>query len=495
MKRSRTLTAAVVVLLVLGIGWMSRGLLFTWWSAVQTPITGENTTYTVGPFQATAAFQPDPPRVGKNTLTLTVRDTYGAPVEGATIDARATMPAMGVMPEMRSQGQVTPEGTGRYRLAFDLAMAGSWPIALTIRAPDGRQAELRFNFVTGLPVRRTDTPATSSEPPGENGQAGTLVIDATQRQLIGVKTAPVARTQVGVTIRALGRVTYDETRLTDITLKYRGWLGTVYADYTGIHVKKGTPLCTIYSPELLSAQEDFLESLRRAGAANRRERTLLDTTRRRLRLWDLTEGQIAHLAETREVAEYVPILSPVTGTVIEKRVVAGSAVEPGMRLYRVADLSHVWVEADLYESDIPLVRIGQTAKQALSYQPGKTFTGKVSYIYPYLDATTRTGRIRLNVPNANGTLKPDMYVNVELQIPFGEQLIVPEEAVMMSGKTNLAFIDRGDGRLQPQTLTLGRKVAEGFIVLDGLEEGDTVVTSGNFLIASESKLKAGIDKW
>jgi Cu(I)/Ag(I) efflux system membrane fusion protein len=320
-------------------------------------------------------------------------------------------------------------------------------------------------------------------------------MDAARRQLIGVKTAPVARKNVAVEIRAIGRVTYDETRLTDISLKYKGWLGSVFADYTGIRVTHGKPLFTIYSPELLSAQEEFLESLRRAGAQNERHRTLLETTRRRLRLWDLTKSQIARLAETQQPEEYVPILSPVTGTVIEKHVVAGSAVEPGMRLYRVADLSRVWVEANIYEADMPLVQVGQTAEQMLSYLPGQTFSGKVSYVYPYLDPTTRTGKVRLDVPNPNGTFKPDMYVNVALQIPFGQQLVVPEEAVVMAGKTNLVFLDRGNGRLQPQRLTLGRKVTDGFVVLDGLQAGDTVVTSGNFLIASESKLKAGVAKW
>lgn len=494
-KQTYLLTVSILVLFVIGGVWFWRGELIEWWSSARTDIAGENTAYSVGPFQITATFQPDPPRVGKNMLTLVIQDAEGQPVEGATINAAAIMPAMGAMPEMRSQGQVAAEGRGRYRLTFDLSMAGSWPLTLNIRTPDGREAELEFNFVTGLPVRRADTPSTPSSAVSGKDVAGTIVMDAVRRQLIGVRTAPVVRKEVVVEIRAIGRVTYDETRLTDITLKYRGWLGTVYADYTGIRVTKGKPLFTLYSPELLSAQEEFLESLRRAGAQNGRHRTLLETTRRRLRLWNLTESQIARLAETRKAAEYVPILSPVTGTIIEKQVVAGSAVEPGMRLYRVADLSRVWVEADIYEADLPLVQIGQTTKQTLAYLPGKTFSGKVSYIYPYLDATTRTGRMRVDVPNPNGTLMPDMYVNVELQIPFGEQLIVPEEAVIMAGKTNLVFLDRGNGRLQPQRLTLGRKVADGFVVLDGLQAGDTVVTSGNFLIASESKLKAGVDQW
>ena len=329
----------------------------------------------------------------------------------------------------------------------------------------------------------------------EEVKTGTVVVDAGRRQLIGVKTAPVVRKNLVLDIRAVGWVAYAENRLTDITLKYRGWVGKVLADYTGIKVQKDHPLFTIYSPELLSAQEEFLESTQRTRVGERRNHTLLETARRRLRLWNFTELQIADLAERGEPAEYVPILSPVTGTVIEKHVVDGSAVEPGMLLYRIADLSTVWVAADIYEADIPLVQVGQAAHISLSYLPGETLSATVSYVYPYLEAASRTARIRLEVPNASGTLKPDMYVNVELQIPQGEQLMVPEEAVVMTGKTNLVFLDRGQGRLQPQEVRLGRKGADEFVVLDGLREGDIVVTSGNFLIAAESKIKAGLDKW
>ncbi len=330
----------------------------------------------------------------------------------------------------------------------------------------------------------------------EEVRTGTVVVDVGRRQLIGVKTAPVVRKNLVLDIRAVGWVTYAENRLTDITLKYKGWVGKVLADYTGIKVQKDHPLFTIYSPELLSAQQEFLETSRqRTRVGEGRNDTLLETARRRLRLWDFTELQIADLTKRGEPSEYVPILSPVTGTVIQKHVVDGSAVEPGMLLYRIADLSTVWVAADIYEADIPLVQVDQAAHITLSYLPGETFSGTVSYVYPYLEKASRTARIRLEVPNPSGTLKPEMYVNVELQIPQGEQLMVPEEAVLMSGKTDLVFIDRGQGRLQPQKVRLGRKGAGGFVVLDGLREGDIVVTSGNFLIAAESKLKAGVDKW
>ena len=191
----------------------------------------------------------------------------------------------------------------------------------------------------------------------------------------------------------------------------------------------------------------------------------------------------------------MPIVSPVSGTVIEKNIVRGTAVGAGMRLYRIADLSTVWVDAQVYEADLPLVAAGQTAEVTLSYLPGERFNATVSYVYPYLDAATRTGRVRLDVPNPDGKLRPDMYAEVTLEIPQGEQLVVPEAAVIMAGKTNLVFLDLGEGRLKPQRIEIGRKGADGYIVLSGLKEGDVVVTAGNFLIAAESKLKSGVGRW
>ena len=193
--------------------------------------------------------------------------------------------------------------------------------------------------------------------------------------------------------------------------------------------------------------------------------------------------------------QYVPILSPATGTVIAKTVVKGSSLEAGKTAYRIADLSSVWIEADLYESDIPLVTTGHNVDISLSYRPDWDTQGQVSYIYPYLNAKTRTGRIRIDVPNDDGVLKPDMYAHVQIKIPLGERLVVPEEAILYAGPTNVVFLDRGEGRIQPRRIKVGLTAGDFVEVLEGLKAGDEVVTSGNFLIASESKLKSGIDKW
>lgn len=434
-----------------------------------------------GPFRVEARFEPDPPQKGTNVVALTVTNAAGEPVDGASVQGAAVMPAMGAMPEMRAGGKATSLGDGRYDIEVDLSMTGTWPLTVTIMGADGATGSVGFNYQTGIPVRLSGARKAGAE-------AGAIDLDARQRQLIGVKTADVAREAAEHEVLAVGRVAYDETTLTDVTLKFQGWIGEVFADTTGDPVAAGAPLFTVYSPELLSAQEEYLESARRGS-------TLLPSARRRLLLWNLTSEQIDQLRERGRPLTYVPILSPASGIVVEKNVVDGSAVKEGQLLYRIADLSTVWVEADVYEADLGLVAGGQRATVSLSYVPGQSFEGVVDYVYPYLDLPTRTGRVRLVVPNEAGSLKPGMYADVALRIPLGLQVVVPEGAILRSGKTDLAFVDLGDGRFEPRRVELGRRTTNGYVVSSGLDPGETVVTSGNFLIAAESRLKAGIDKW
>jgi len=346
------------------------------------------------------------------------------------------------------------------------------------------------------PICKMDlTPVTHEEV-----QSGVIFVDAQRRQLIGVRTTTVLEQSLEKTMRAVGIVTFDETRLADVTLKYRGWIGDMFADYTGKHVEKGEPLFTVYSPELLSAQQEYLDAHAARSGTDRAGR-LLESSRNRLRLWDLTEDQIEELIERGTPLQYMPILSPATGTIVHKMAVRGSAVEPGQKIYRIADLSTLWVEAELYEDEIPIVEVGQQVDISVAYLPGRRLEGTVSYIYPYLDPKTRRGRVRIEVANEDGLLKPEMYADVHISVPLGTRLAVPEEAILYGGENNVVFLDLGEGRIRPQRVTLGVRTAAPEMgvnlveVLDGLEAGDSVVTSGNFLIASESKLKSGIEKW
>jgi Cu(I)/Ag(I) efflux system membrane fusion protein len=334
----------------------------------------------------------------------------------------------------------------------------------------------------------------------EEVETGVFTVDAQRRQLIGVRTAAVGRRPVEIRVRAVGRIVYDETRLSDVSVKFRGWIGRLSANSMGQEVRKGETLFTLYSPELYSAQEEYLVALasQRAAAgtsAPARADYLVNAARERLRLWDLRDWLIDQIAEKGSPLEHIPVVSPVSGVVIEKNVVEGAAVEPGMKLFRIAALETVWVEAEVYESELPLVSVGQEAEVVLPYFPDKRFRGDVSFVYPYLDSQTRTGRVRIELANATLELRPDMYADVELAIDHGERLVVPAEAVLHAGPRRLVFLDLGEGRLKPQEIEIGVKSGDDYEVLAGLEEGDIVVASGNFLIAAESRLKSAVEQW
>ena len=293
------------------------------------------------------------------------------------------------------------------------------------------------------------------------------------------------------TIRAEGRIGYDESRLADVSLKFDAWIGELHADYVGVRVDKGEPLFTVYGPALLAAQQEYLELKRRGSASP----TLLSAARKRLALWDMSDGEIATLEKRGEPFDYVAMHAPISGTVVAKNVVEGTAHKAGMTLLRIADLSQVWVEADIYEGELPLVAEGMPVTVTLPYLLGEQFEGRVDYIYPYLDGASRTGRVRLTVANPEGHLKPEMYAEVKLQADLGRRVAVPEEAVIIAGELRVVFEDLGGGRLAPRKVQTGQR-AGGFIeIIAGIEAGDRVVTSGNFLIASESRLKAGMEQW
>lgn len=334
----------------------------------------------------------------------------------------------------------------------------------------------------------------------EEVETGVIRVDAQRRQEIGVRTAPVTVRAVETTVRAVGTVTYDETALSAVSLKYEGWIERLYVEETGQAVRRGQPLLELYSPALLAAQEELLAALASQRAARTTENPtradyMVAASRRRLALLDLTEGQIEEIARTGEPLEHLPVFSPVSGFVVEKNVVEGQAVRPGETLYRIAGLDPVWVDAELYEAEIARVRVGQAAEVTFPYLPGRSFSGRVAYVYPYLQGATRTGRVRVELPNPGLELKPEMYADVELGWHHGERLMVPEEAVIYAGPRRLVFVDLGEGRLEPRQIEVGLKAGDAYEVLSGLREGEVVVTSGNFLIAAESRIKSAMEKW
>ena len=328
-------------------------------------------------------------------------------------------------------------------------------------------------------------------------ESGVIRIDEARRGEIGIRTGKVVRAPMTRSIRAVGRIAYDESRLQDVTLKLGGWITKLHVDETGQRVKKGQVLFTLYSPELYAAQQEYLLARgahRDPGAAGGGD-YLVRAAEKKLRLWGLSKAQIAAIGKRGEPLEDVPFHAPASGYVIEKDVVEGAAVQAGQRLFRIAALDKVWVEADVYESDLALIRKGQRAKVTLSYLPGTTFEGKVAYVYPYLDRGTRTGKVRIELQNPGLELKPDMYATVSLQKELGPRLQVPIDAVVYTGPRRLVFIDMGEGRLRPQEVRLGIRSEDTVEVVDGLKEGQVVVTSGNFLVAAESRIRSAAKIW
>ena len=286
-----------------------------------------------------------------------------------------------------------------------------------------------------------------------------------------------------------------------VHIKLQGWIEKLYVRFTGEQVQKGQKLFEIYSPDLVATQEEYLlalKSVRSLGASEFPEvaegaRSLLEVTRRRFELWDITPDHIEELERTGKVLRTLPLHAPISGHVLKMTIREGMHVTPDLDLYTLANLSRVWVLADIYEYEIPNVRVGQEATITLSYFPGEVFTGKVTYIYPTLDPKTRTVKGRFEFPNPGWKLKPGMFANVVLEIPRGERLVVPNTAVLDSGTEQLVFVDRGQGMYEPRKVTIGARTREWYEIQAGLKAGERVVTIGNFLIDSESNLKAATE--
>ena len=336
---------------------------------------------------------------------------------------------------------------------------------------------------------------------GTPSQSGQVQIDPVTRQNIGVKTMVVKRQPLTRTIRALGRVDYDETRIMDVNSKLAGWVEQLYVDYTGRWVERGQPLLALYSPELVAAQEEYLTALdyadRMRDEANKdaaqNAADLLSAARQRLLFWDISAAQITELQKMRRVGRTMPILAPRSGIVTHKDVLEGAHIASGQHLYRIADLSVVWIYADVYEYEMAWISKGQRAEVALTHSPGERFDGKVDYIFPFMNQKTRTVQVRMAFANADGALKPDMYAHVVIRPEVArDALVVPAQAVIHSGTRRIVIIAHGNGKFEPHEIRTGVETEGGYEVLSGLKPGDQIVTAAQFLIDSESNLRAAL---
>ena len=338
------------------------------------------------------------------------------------------------------------------------------------------------------------------------GFGSTISIDPITVQNMGVRTGKVTREDFNRIIRTVGKVEYDEELLYIVNTKISGWIEELYVNYEGAKVEAGDPLLDIYSPELVSTQEEFLLALRNyerigddASPSVREDaERLLSSARTRLEYWDIPEAEIERLEQTREIKKTVLLRAPATGIVVNKNVVEGAFIKAGMDLYKIADLRTVWVHASLYDNEIPWISEGQTAEMELSYLPGKTYSGLVSYIYPYLREKARDIHVRLIFQNPNLDLKPGMYANIRLTgKTITDALMIPSEAVIRSGERSIVFVVRGEGKFEPREIRIGEVGGSGnayYRVISGLSEGEEIVTSSQFMLDSESRLQETIQK-
>jgi len=336
----------------------------------------------------------------------------------------------------------------------------------------------------------------------EGQEEGLVTIDPVTVQNIGVKTEVVKKRPLHRIVRTVGRITYDEKRIFHVHTKVTGWIDKLYVNFTGEAVRRGQPLIAIYSPDLVSTQKEYLQALdyRKSMQASGFEsiqasgESLVDATRKRLELWDITPQQIKELEATREIRKNMTLYSPIRGIVVKMESAReGMYVQPGMNLYTIADISRVWVEADIYEYELPWIKLGQKATMNLSYYPEKEYEGTITFINPFLEEKTRTIKVRLEFDNPNFELKPDMYADVMISSDITKEGVgVPIQAVIHSGKRDLVIIDRGEGRFEPRQVKIGAEAEGYYQILDGVKEGENVVTSAQFLIDSESNLKAAI---
>lgn len=533
-RRYRVAIGATLVMLVLAAVFHRR--LIAWFSgepaagAVSAPSVS-----TAGGWKLATSIEPDPPREKGNRIRVAITDGTGKAVAGAKVSVTYDMPAMGSMPEMKSTFAATEGAAGTYEATFDLPMGGSWTIIVTASS-GATTATARYTLIVGTkgltslggegggsslgagsgtgsddvayytcsmhpsvhaqepgtcPICSMDlTPVMKSEE-----HDGMVRVDENRQRELGVRTEKAIKAPFAVDIRAVGKLAYDESRLTDVVLKVDGYVSGLRVTATGQPVKKGQVLFQLYSPALFAAQQDYLLARSTQQALGSTNNDLVKAAELKLSLLGLSPDQVQAIAKAGAPIEKLSFVAPASGYVIEKTVVEGAAIKAGDRVFRLAALDKVWVEADVFEADLGRITKGQLATVTLSYIPDRTFEGKVTFIYPYLDPNSRTGRVRLELPNTGLELKPDMFANVTFHVSLGDRIQIPVSAILYTGPRRIVIVDLGGGKLVPREVKIGAQTAERAEVISGLSEGESVITSGNFLIAAESRIRSSGTFW
>ena len=386
--------------------------------------------------------------------------------------------------DQAAPGPTNPPGKGKILFYRN-------PMDPKITSPVFMKDEMGMDYI---PVYESDLQA--EQGPSVEGLAA-VKIDPDRQQLIGLTTAPVAEGPVGGAIRTTAQVAVDETRIRHIHVKVDGYVEKLFVDFTGMPVRRGQPLFTFFSPDFVAAQQEYLLALKTqqsldGGALQGSGTELLDAARRRLSLWDVPDSELDQLGKTGQVRKSLTLTSPIDGVVTAKTAVEGMRLSPTDTPFEVTDLSRVWGIADVYEPELPRVKVGMPAELTLDSFPGKTFRGRVAFIDPEMDPKTRTARVRVDLPNPGGQLKPEMFGEMLLESQARKGLVVPVDAVLDSGERKVVFVALGDGRFAPREVQVGGNQGETVQIISGLKAGESVVTRANFLVDSESRLQAAL---
>jgi len=397
------------------------------------------------------------------------------------------------------------EGNG-YRRAFLVTLLACVALALVAgvlwwrlrsrptmnTAPTPMMSDPKASDMPAMPAAR------ASEAPPTETPVAPIQLSPQRMQSIGVTIGTVESKPVNDEIRFYGNVQANERRLAYVQTRFAGWIRQVYADATGDFIRKGQPLLTIYSPDLVTSEREYLLAKKNAAALQQSSvsgvadgaASLIDASKARLQQWEIPESELKKLDDTGDVITNLTFNSPVSGYIMEKNALPNMYVQPETKLYTVADLSEVWVYAQIFQNDAGKIKPGDRAEVTLDAYPGKVFTGRVDYLLPQLDMATRTLPVRLVFPNPGLKLRPGMYVNVSVKLPMGKQVVVPDAAVFHSGTKNLVFLYSGDGNIEPREILVGTRVGDQIVISKGLKAGEQIVTSANFLIDSEAQLQA-----
>jgi Cu(I)/Ag(I) efflux system membrane fusion protein/cobalt-zinc-cadmium efflux system membrane fusion protein len=392
-----------------------------------------------------------------------------------------------------------------YRKAFFLALTGNLALAAVLiavwwktRSPSA--SATRASSATETTAQPAQTSSPGSTPASPETPLAPIQLSPERLQSIGVKFDEVKRKQVNDEIRATGTIAIDERRISYVQTRFSGYIQKVFADATYQYVGKGQPLFTIYSPELAASEREYLVAKQNAQSLSRSTvpgvasgaASLLDASTDRLRQWNVPQREIARLESSGQASQELEIDSPVSGYITERNALPNAYVQPETKIYTVADLSTIWVLAQILQNDLGRMRAGIPATLTVDSYPGRVFRGRVDFIYPDIDMTTRTARARVVFSNRQLALTPGMFVNVTIQVALGNHVVIPASGVLHSGTRQIVFVDRGSGYLEPREVELGSQAGDEYVVLRGLKPGERIVTSANFLIDSESQLQAAI---